>query len=112
MSFNEWLPIPSHQGQYPYDDVERRQRAFSVTPDKDTSIMMLHAEPGFVQKDGVVPFLYPVLLLGAPLSPRVSVLQCQGTPQQWSAHKQSVLQETSSHCLCGYLCCKQAYFQT
>jgi hypothetical protein len=34
--------------------------------------------------------------------PRVSVLQCQGKPQQWSPRKQSVLLQTSSHCPCGY----------
>jgi hypothetical protein len=97
--------MPSHKVLGPYNDIECKQATCvfsSASPDTVTSIMMLHAEPRLAWKDDRVPFLYPVLTLGALLSPWVSALQCQGNPQQWSPRKQSVLLRTSSYYPCGY----------
>ncbi|KFM68315.1 hypothetical protein X975_19810, partial [Stegodyphus mimosarum] len=64
----------ANQVQGPYTDIKCKQ----VTCSLNTCSHQNNKELGRIWKDEVVPLLYPALLLGAPESPSLSMLHCNG----------------------------------
>ena len=94
-------------------NASRQHADSSEPPDMHTTIRIMHAEPGLVWKENIMPFLYPALSFGTPELPSLSMLHCQLKPKYWSPRWQAAMLQTSVHCMSeSWTFCKHVHFLT